>query len=238
MRLARRVAGGPCAACAAPRSAPLCDACREASLLGDSPLHARLGDNDVAFAGSYHGLAPGAVLSPLGRALRGFKDRGDRHAGRCLCAMFVTTVSPALVGADLVVAVPSDRGRVRVRGFAPAAWFARALAARLGLRVEATALRRRSGLPPQRGLDGAARRVNAARAFTLGPSPVAGYRVVLVDDVATTGATLAACTRLLHERGAARVVCTVLACADEAVIAECRSKTASAGTRSTNARRP
>jgi ComF family protein len=187
----------------------------------------------LLFAGAYHSRIEGGALSPLGVALRSFKDRGDRHAGRCLGTLFASAMSALTGRADVVAPVPSDPQRVRERGLAPAAWLARSLGSSLGLGVEGNALRRLPDRPPQRGLDGSARRHNAARAFALGPRPVAGYTLVLVDDVVTTGATLAACSRLLRSAGAARVVCAVVACADEAVISRCRSKTARDGKKST-----
>lgn len=204
-RLVRDATRGPCVACGSPRSAPMCGSCRDESLVGDSAWHGRQGDSAVLFAGAYHSLAPGPLLSPLGRVLRAFKDRGNRHAGRALGSVFVAAVARDVERADLVVAVPSDRERVRARGFAPASWLANALCTRVKLRMESRALCRLPGLPPQRGLDGAARRLNATRAFALGPRRVAGYRVVLVDDVVTTGATVAECARALRAAGAADI---------------------------------
>jgi ComF family protein len=235
LRLARSWSAGPCPCCASRRGAPLCEACRSASRLASAPWTSAVGLDALFFAGAYYSAGPGRALSPLGRALRACKDHGDRHAARCLAAIFATTLAASLPRVDVVVPVPSDAARVRARGLAPASWLARSLAGALRMRLEARALRRRPGHPPQRGLDGDARRLNAARAFTLGPSPVAGYTVLLVDDVVTTGATLSACGRLLRERGAAGVICAALACADESVLAECRSKTARAGKRNTAA---
>jgi ComF family protein len=235
LRLARSWSAGPCACCAAARGAPICEDCRRASLLRAAPWTSALRIDALFFAGAYYSAGPGLPLSPLGRALRTCKDHGDRHAARCLATIFASTLAASIPRVDLVVPVPSDAARVRARGLAPASWLARSLARELGVRMESRALRRRAGHPPQRGLDGAARRLNAERAFALGPSTVAGYTVLLVDDVVTTGATLSACGRLLREQGAAAVLCAALACADESVVAECRSKTARAGKRNTAA---
>jgi ComF family protein len=227
---------GPCVACGAPRSSPLCEACLEESFVGPRVHCDQLEDGHVfLFAGAYH-ARPGIGLSPLGRALRAFKDRGDRLAGRALARLLAARCTQDLLFADAVVAVPSDASHTRARGFAPASWLARAVSRTSGLPLISGLVLRKPGHPPQRGLDGADRRLNASRAFELGPSRVPGYTLLLVDDVVTTGATLGRVASLLREAGASEVLACVVACADEDVIARCRSRTESAGRRSTSAR--
>ena len=120
---------------------------------------------------------------------------------------------------DLIVPVPLHSSRRRERGFNQsellAAGLARALERQSGgaaPRVGPACLRRKRATPPQTGLTVAARRENLRGAFeVVKPEEVRGRRVVLVDDVMTTGATLSACARALKHAGAAQVLGITLA---------------------------
>ena len=100
-----------------------------------------------------------------------------------------------------MVPVPLHRGRLRARGFNQA----RELAGRLGVPM-VEVLRRVRATPSQTDLPAAARHGNVRNAFALrrGHS-VEGLRIVLVDDVSTTGATIESCARVLRAAGAADV---------------------------------
>jgi predicted amidophosphoribosyltransferase len=107
---------------------------------------------------------------------------------------------------DLVTWAPTTPSRRHARGFDHAEILARAVARELRLRARPT-LRRQSG-PPQTGRPAAARR--AGPGFDARGAALA-TRVLLVDDVATTGATLAAAADALRRRGATRVVAVTAA---------------------------
>jgi predicted amidophosphoribosyltransferase len=106
---------------------------------------------------------------------------------------------------DAVTWAPTTSARRRSRGFDHAELLARSVARELGLGVAAT-LRRPPG-PPQTGLPSAARRVGPR--FL--PRTVVPARVLVVDDVATTGGTLAAAARALRAAGAEHVVAATVA---------------------------
>jgi ComF family protein len=133
----------------------------------------------------------------LARAARGWLERdGLEHAKRD----HPGDASPR------VVPVPLHPRRLRRRGFNPAGLLARRLARRLELAFDPVALARARDTPSQTGLDARDRRRNVAGAFRFvgrGPAPA---RVLLVDDVVTTGATLAAAARALRRAGASSVV--------------------------------
>jgi ComF family protein len=116
--------------------------------------------------------------------------------------------------ADVIVPVPLHYARLASRGFNQSAWLAEALSQWTGVPVSIDALKRTRRTPTQGGLSARARRRNVAGAFELRPSRaghVEGKRVLLIDDVLTTGATLSACTRALKRAGARHVDVLVLA---------------------------
>lgn len=110
---------------------------------------------------------------------------------------------------DRIVALPLAPQRQRERGFNQAT----EIAARVGRATAlplAAALARVSSGPPQAALPWTARRSNVRGAFVT-RAEVRGARIALVDDVMTTGATLAEAARTLVDAGAARVECWVVA---------------------------
>lgn len=146
-----------------------------------------------------------------GRALVMALKHGDRLDLAPQLAAWMIRAGPDLVAeADLIVPVPLHRWRLLRRRHNQSAEIARALA-RLGNRRQAYAprlLRRVRSTVPQDGLGRDARAANLADALALAPgarSRLACRRVLLVDDVLTTGATLDACARVLRAGGAAGV---------------------------------
>lgn len=110
------------------------------------------------------------------------------------------------IEADLVVAVPLYARRQRLRGYNQSVLLARELSRLCGLPLAERGLARRRNTPPQaRSADAEARKRNVADAFIADGRWVEGRRVLLIDDVMTTGATVDACARALHEAGAASV---------------------------------
>ncbi len=106
-----------------------------------------------------------------------------------------------LAACDVVVPVPLHPRRQRARGFNQAELLANALGPPVLL-----ALKRRRGTQSQTGLPAARRHANVRQAFALRRHVgVDGLRVLLVDDVCTTGATVEACARVLRQAGAADV---------------------------------
>jgi ComF family protein len=115
---------------------------------------------------------------------------------------------------DAIVPMPMHWRRRWERGFNQAALLADVASARLGIPIS-SAVRRRKATPPQAGLTGAQRRANMSGAFEVRqPAAIQGKRVLLVDDVLTTGATAGACARALKRAGAAQVAVATVARAD------------------------
>jgi ComF family protein len=155
----------------------------------------------------------GGALKAL---IRLFKFQGQvglaAPLGRLLLDSFDCHWSPFDV--DLILPVPLHRSRMRRRGYNQAylllhrwgLWYAGSRHHPLPCRIERDLLRRVRATKPQTGLNRAARERNLKRAFALAdPQACAGQRILLVDDILTTGATVNACARVLRDAGAIRV---------------------------------
>ena len=142
-----------------------------------------------------------------GRLLRAWKDRGLEALARVAAAELLAALPPPADGA-VVVPVPAAGDRARWRGVDGPAALAHELGAAWGHAVDDRLLTRVEARA-QRGLSGGERRRNARRAFAArAGSP---RRVVLIDDVFTTGATADACALALRRAGAERVDVVTLA---------------------------
>lgn len=142
-------------------------------------------------------------------AVRMLKFDGRRRLARPLAVLLHRRVPPE--PGTVLVPVPLHPARLRRRGFDQAALLARHLARFAGLAHRPAALRRIRATAAQAHLSRAARLANLAEAFAAVPRHVAARPVVLVDDVATTGATLAACAAALRAAGARDVAAVVVA---------------------------
>ena len=113
---------------------------------------------------------------------------------------------------DLVTWIPLSPKRRRKRGFDQAEALARAVARELDLPVRGTLEKFRNTDPQSHLHEASERRANVLGVYRLKESvDLAGLRVLLVDDVVTSGATLSECARLLRSAGAAEVLCATLA---------------------------
>jgi len=140
---------------------------------------------------------------------------GDRtEAAPAFARLMIQAAGPLLDDSPLVVPVPLHRSRLMARRYNQAAELARAIAAQTGLSVSADLLVRRRRTPSQGRFGPAQRRRNVEGAFAVREGrqdDVRDRRVLLVDDVLTTGATVEACARPLRRTGAAGVDVLTLA---------------------------
>lgn len=177
-----------CARCALPLEAPaaLCGRC----VKREPPW-------DAAWA-------PFRYEWPLAQLESRFKFGSDLAAGRTLALMWIASSSPDVMP-QAIVPVPLHRSRLRRRGYNQALELARPLAKHFGVPLRHDALSRIRATGPQTELTAVDRRRNVRGAFAArfdGPCP---RHVAVFDDVFTTGATLAECTRVLKKAGVARV---------------------------------
>ena len=141
---------------------------------------------------------------PLDRLEARYKFGRDLAAGRTLAALWRREAAPT-AWPQLILPVPLHRARLRQRGYNQALELARPLARGFGVPVRHDLLQRQRGTLAQTELDAPARRRNVRGAFTLRAGAVLPAHVALLDDVMTTGATLAECARVLKRSGVARV---------------------------------
>lgn len=189
-----------CAACGrgCPQQAVLCRRC-ESRLAASSPLQSgALAGVDVAWSA--------ALYEGVGRALvSALKFRRLLPVAELMAARIQLLSPPGLLSGALVP-VPTARVRYLARGFDPPTELATALAAHSGLPLHPCLTRRGSG-----------RQVGRRRAERIGDPPLIRATArpprsaVLVDDVLTTGATVAACAHALRSAGTVRVVAVTFA---------------------------
>jgi ComF family protein len=201
-----------CAACASalPRVSAACTLCALPS--PDGAICGACLADPPPYAASVAALA---YAFPVDRLLQRIKYGGRLALADWAGGVLAAAVRPVLArraagtGPDRIVALPLAQPRQRERGFNQA----REIAARVGEAIAlplAAPLARISGGPPQAALPWAARHRNVHGAFAV-RTDVRGARIALVDDVMTTGATLAEAARTLTRAGAARVECWVVA---------------------------
>lgn len=187
--------------------APCCDACGypfefdvgEAVLCGRCEVKPPVYDRSRA-AIRYSEASRKLVLD--------FKHGGRTDGLRFFAAQMSRVGRPLLENADMLMPVPLHKARLRKRRFNQAALLARALSKQTGIPYETDALFRAKNTPSQGSQTFLGRKRNVAGAFEIAPNMrahVKGARIVIIDDVQTTGSTLEACARPLIKAGATHV---------------------------------
>ncbi|MDR0477407.1 MAG: ComF family protein [Desulfobulbaceae bacterium] len=194
-----------CRACHGPSLAPLCPDCLA------TVTYCGAGDK---------GNPPCRSLclyqQPVSGLIHRLKYGADRAVLPAL-AEIVSRCGPDLNDdCDLIIPVPLHISRLRQRGLNQSLLLARLFFPKRLPAVRCDLLIRHRPTRPQTGLSGGARRRNLSGAFSLTAASgiIVGKRLLLVDDVRTTGSTLAECGRVLIAHGAARVSYLTMASAD------------------------
>jgi ComF family protein len=148
------------------------------------------------------------------QAIHDFKYRRQpglgRGLGRLITDNHCAGIDPE--GFDVVIPVPLHVRRLRERGFNQSLLLARAVATARGIQVDFLSLRRERDTPPQTLMGRKERQANIRGAFAVvHRDRLRDREILLIDDVYTTGSTLAECARALLDGGAARVGVLTLA---------------------------
>ncbi len=189
-----RISGPICVCCGTPVPVgPLCPSCKE------TPLRLE----------GIRSVSP--FCGPVRAAIHYLKYRHAHGLAEMLGELMAEYWREYPLPVDVVVPVPLHPSRLRARGYNQAALLAWALSRRIGLPMDESALSRVRATASQMRLKAADRRRNVQDAFYCPPGRMDGRRVLLIDDVCTTGATLEACADALRAGGACAVWALTLA---------------------------
>lgn len=182
-----------CEICGLPQDKPgICEAC-----LAERP--------------HFRALRAWAVFSdPVRSVLHKLKYRRDVSMGDALASEMIPFIRELEWQIDLVVPIPLGRLRLKERGYNQVGMIAKPLALALGMRYAPNELMRRKETRSQVGLTKVERKANVQHAFQAGTG-VSGKTVLIMDDVSTTGSTLAAGAQALYSAGARDVYALTVA---------------------------
>jgi len=214
---------GQCAVCRAWPAQPVCEACVDRFAQPEArcrrcamPVAAGVGECGLCLAAPPPLEACYAAVSyqyPWSALMAQYKFNGQAGWARAFATLMRSTpwVEPALEQADLVLPMPLSPQRLAERGFNQALLLARALSP---AKADSGLLLRVKHTPTQTALDRNERAANVKGAFAVQPmraGELRGRRVLLVDDVMTSGASLFGAAATLRQAGAASVMAVVLA---------------------------
>ena len=149
---------------------------------------------------------------PVASLLHSLKYQGDTSALPALQEIIALSAPAAPTEEDRIIPVPLYIHRLRQRGFNQALLLAQLFFPQRKNCILVDTLRRIRHTVPQTGLNGVARRKNMRKAFSVrNAKQVQGRKIILVDDVYTTGTTVAECSRVLFAAGAREVHVLTLA---------------------------
>ena len=181
-------------------SKPLCNTCGKAVAKSTKRCN-----SCVNYPGGFRVRAYAKYQGPLLHAILHLKYRPNRKLALMMSAWLYDLLLRLGWQFDLIIPVPLGKGRLRRRGYNQSTLIAQGLSTFLDLEVDEIALSRTRETESQVGLGPVARLKNVKGAFIASQEHVEGKKILLVDDLVTTGATLSVCASALFDAGASRV---------------------------------
>lgn len=205
----------------------ICPTCRENLPLVSAPLCTLCGIPFVGTGGDHRcgactlqpphfdsARAQYLYEGPIRELIHSFKYNRNIHLRYPLALLTLEGIRSSMAHHDLnlIIPVPLHRSRLRQRGFNQAVLLGRVLSRHLALPMALDALIRTRATEPQIELSAAERRVNVRGAFSVkSPESIAGKRILLLDDVMTTGSTMDECAKELKNGGATEIIALTIA---------------------------
>lgn len=208
-------------------SSYFCNTCYDGFLFTRKPVCSKCGAMFLSEQGNDHFCGQCLTTEPafdrarsiglyegtLRQAIHGFKYNQKSLLGKPLAQLLTEQgkmrITPFVY--DTLVPVPLHPGKLRQRGFNQALVLAKKAGKGWDIPVDTTSLQRKKQTPPQTMLSKDARRRNIRGAFTCNPAGIKGKKLLLIDDVYTSGSTVNECAKTLKKNGAAAVDVLTLA---------------------------
>jgi len=180
-----------------------CEQCHERVEYLMTPIYGPCDDGKRPLSQAW---AAAKFTVPIPDIIHSFKYNGHFALAKPLATIMVKAWSvhtPPEI--DLVMPIPLHHEREKKRGYNQSALLVESFGNQLKLSTDMESLRRVRHTRPQVGLSGKARQVNVNNAFWANEKRVAGKRILMIDDVFTTGATMSAAANALDAAGASAV---------------------------------
>lgn len=207
-----------CGGCGEAGSGWWCTACDQrltrydaAASLHHLPLASASGQPADPPAHTLRVISAALFAPPLREAIHAFKYEGVPQLAVAFGQHMAAAWRASGLSADAIVPTPLHSTRQRKRGFNQSERLAQQVAALTNMALIADGLRRARRTEQQAHLSASERKANVAGAFIARPDRVQGLSILVVDDVLTTGATLAECAAALYAAGARQVTALTLA---------------------------
>lgn len=148
---------------------------------------------------------------PLREALHNLKYKNDLELGNVFSSALVTIIRALNWNFDFIIPMPISPNHYKVRGYNQSMVIARPIALALGISIANNLVERNKETRSQVNLNREERFKNLQSAFSANSAKLLNKKVLLVDDICTTGATISSCSKTLKDAGCSEIYCLTVA---------------------------